>query len=330
MRVNTIPYVMNHLEDVVYFNNTFYSVTPAYTHKNKFHADDIFATALMFLLYQKQHASMSEKECTQHFQVERATNETANAIVAIGDDGYGVYPLVFDIGNGEYDHHGHDREERPNGIAYAAFGKLWRACYKEFGIDEEHYRIFDQNFVQYIDSNDCHGVRDPLTYFITQLNPMDEQIDAGETTYEVAFENALTMYAIPILRSLMSDLKNRMGWIDRIRGEGGFDYSDLGPEVAGFSSSVLRTWVADYTEAKAMLYPHRRGGYALESLITYDRYGAPINRWLPERRFYDGTLSAEEKREIGLTFAHPAGFLLIFSTKEEAVAFAKEHLCTNT
>lgn len=329
MRENTIPYVMNHLEDVVYFNSKFYSVAPTYTHKNKFHADDIFAAALLFLLYQEQHASMSEDECSKHFKVLRVTNEDANAFEAAGVNAHGIYPLVFDIGNGEYDHHSHVREERPNGNVYAAFGKLWRACYKEFGIDDEHYRIFDQNFVQYIDANDCHGSRDPLTYFITQLNPSDELINAGKATYTSAFENTLRTYAIPILRDSIFDLKNRMEWIDRIRGEGGFDYSNLGPEVAVFDCHVLRTWVADYTDAKAMLYPHPRGGYALESLITYDRYGAPINRWLPERRFYDGTLSAEEKLQIGLTFAHPAGFLLIFNTKEEGIAFAKEHLCTN-
>ena len=80
--------------------------TRALTHNGKFHADDVFSAAFLRML-------------NPRIQIQR--------VDAIPEDYDG---LAFDIGLGKFDHHQNSNERRPNGIPYAAFGKLWR----EYGI----------------------------------------------------------------------------------------------------------------------------------------------------------------------------------------------------
>ena len=71
-----------------------------FTHAGKFHADDVFATALL--------------------QIIRPDIRITRGFV-VPDDFDGI---VYDIGFGMFDHHQEPREYRANGIPYAAFGLL--------------------------------------------------------------------------------------------------------------------------------------------------------------------------------------------------------------
>ena len=72
----------------------------AFTHGGKFHADDVFSSAL--LLYINPEISITRGN-------------------SVPDDFTGI---VFDIGRGEVDHHQKDSRIRENGVPYAAFGLL--------------------------------------------------------------------------------------------------------------------------------------------------------------------------------------------------------------
>ena len=74
----------------------------ALTHSGKFHADDVFASALLRICY-------PGIEIRRTFEIPE------------GFDG-----LIFDIGGGRFDHHQTGAPVRPNGVPYAAFGLLWR------------------------------------------------------------------------------------------------------------------------------------------------------------------------------------------------------------
>ena len=76
-----------------------------FTHAGKFHADDVFATALLQIL-------RPDIKITRGFTVP--------------DDFDGI---VYDIGFGMFDHHQEPREYRANGVPYAAFGLLWRGTF---------------------------------------------------------------------------------------------------------------------------------------------------------------------------------------------------------
>ena len=73
-----------------------------FTHGGKFHADDVFSTALLQIV-------RPDIQVTRGF--------------AVPDRFDGI---VYDIGGGMFDHHSEPRETRPNGVPYAAFGLLWR------------------------------------------------------------------------------------------------------------------------------------------------------------------------------------------------------------
>ena len=118
----------------------------AFTHGGVFHADDVFATAL--LLYIKP-----DLEICRGYQVPEDF------------DG-----LVYDIGFGKYDHHQENRRVRKNGVPYAAFGLLW----EEFGseiLGEKEARKFDEDFVQPMDLADNTGLEHLLSLLIADRNP---------------------------------------------------------------------------------------------------------------------------------------------------------------
>ena len=75
----------------------------AVTHGGRFHADDVFSSALLRLLNPK-------------IKIRRVMRLPENF------DG-----LAFDIGGGDFDHHQNGAPVRENGVPYAAFGLLWRA-----------------------------------------------------------------------------------------------------------------------------------------------------------------------------------------------------------
>ena len=71
-----------------------------FTHGGKFHADDVFSTALLQIL-------RPDIQVTRGF--------------VVPDDFDGI---VYDVGGGMFDHHSEPRECRPNGVPYAAFEQV--------------------------------------------------------------------------------------------------------------------------------------------------------------------------------------------------------------
>lgn len=117
-----------------------------FTHGGVFHADDVFATALLVLIN-------PDISVTRGF---RAPEDFAG--------------IVYDIGGGEYDHHQKDSRVRENGVPYAAFGLLW----ERFGtmlVSDEDVREFDRSFVQPIDKSDNTGEANILSLIIADKNP---------------------------------------------------------------------------------------------------------------------------------------------------------------
>ena len=87
------------------------------THGGRFHADDLFATAIMLLFF-----SFTEPE-NKTFKISRAltTDDITNTNV-----------VAFDIGGGEFDHHQKGGNGyHSNGVPYAAFGLIYRKYGKD-------------------------------------------------------------------------------------------------------------------------------------------------------------------------------------------------------
>ena len=118
-----------------------------FTHAGKFHADDVFATALLQIL-------RPDIKITRGF--------------VVPDDFDGI---VYDVGYGMFDHHQEPRECRPNGVPYAALGLLWRVLGAQL-VGEHQARLLDENFIQPLDLNDNTGEQNSLCDAIGFFNPV--------------------------------------------------------------------------------------------------------------------------------------------------------------
>ena len=134
----------------------------AITHGGVFHADDVFSTVLLHKLHPE-------------WRFCRITELSAPLARE---------KLLYDIGDGPFDHHQPDfSESRPNGVKFATFGLLWRA----FGMDllksrdvsdpVTAFRLFDEGLVSSIDAHDNgQWEKHEIPYFtvsqvITSMNP---------------------------------------------------------------------------------------------------------------------------------------------------------------
>ena len=78
-----------------------YNGMTAFTHGGIFHADDVFASALLVLF-------------NPEIEIQRGFKVPEN-----------FEGIVYDIGGGEFDHHFEGAPVRPNGVPYSSFGLLW-------------------------------------------------------------------------------------------------------------------------------------------------------------------------------------------------------------
>ena len=132
-----------------------------FTHAGKFHADDVFATALLQIV-------------RPDFKVTRG--------FAVPEDFDGI---VYDIGGGMFDHHDEPRQTRPNGVPYAAFGLLWRMLGPGL-VGERQARLVDENFVQPLDLNDNTGEQNSLCDAIGFFNPVWDSKDDPDACFAQA------------------------------------------------------------------------------------------------------------------------------------------------
>lgn len=140
----------------------------AFTHSGKFHADDVFSSAL--LLYLNPQITITRGN--------RVPEEY---------DG-----IVFDIGRGRYDHHQRDSRVRENGVPYAAFGLLWEELGGEI-LGGTLAQRFDEEFVQPLDNNDNTGEKNELATLIGNFNPVWDETEAADGVTEEERDRGLSV-----------------------------------------------------------------------------------------------------------------------------------------
>ena len=266
----------------------------AMTHGGKFHADDVFSTALLRLL-------------RPDIRVRRGLR------VPEGFEG-----LVYDIGGGRFDHHQQGAPVRANGVPYAAFGLLWR----EYGplvlakgippeaVAEEAAR-FDEKFVQPLDRDDNTGCGHLLAEIIGAFNPVWDSEESADRCFEEAaafagvilkkrLEALFAMYrARTLVEAALARMENGVVVLERFAPWKGV----LVPSAAVFA-----------------VYPSQRGGWTAQS-VPAEKGGGALKCPFPS------AWAGRTEQELpavsgipGLTFCHNNRFLIAAKTREEAVA----------
>ncbi len=129
----------------------------AVTHNGDFHSDDIFASALLCMIY-------------PDIDIQRSRDahdiETADIVFDVG----GIYDPV----RKRFDHHQNGGAgERPNGIPYASFGLVWKEYGEQVCGSKEVASMIDSKLVAPIDAID-NGI-DICTPVVDSVSPYSVQ-----------------------------------------------------------------------------------------------------------------------------------------------------------
>lgn len=260
----------------------------AFTHSGKFHADDVFSSALLLYLNPEITITRGNK---------------------VPDDFDGI---VFDIGRGRYDHHQKDSRIRENGIPYAAFGLLW----KELGCDilgSELAEKFDEAFVQPLDNNDNTGEKNELASLIGSFNPSWDENGGTDEAFFRAVSVAGMILENKFARYLGNERADkRIEEVLETRNQTGDSRILVLPEFIPCQKRLSETEVA------FVIFPSNRGGYCIqpqkkEYSLNY-KCSFP-SEWL-------GLENEELQKETGLssaTFCHKGGFLMSVGDLADAI-----------
>ena len=282
------------------------------THSGTFHADDIFATIILskvipnIILYRAQEY----------------TDEKNNNVI------------VYDIGEGKFDHHQFGGNgARANGVKYAACGLIWKEYGKEilkkYNIREVDY-IFDyidKNLIQFIDSND-NGQLPKLeteyrnvhiSYVISIFNTRwDEEVDSDESFFKAL------QFAETFFDEFLDDTFSKMKAKDLVENaiEDSKDGIMILEKNVPWKDFLLESKNIKAKNINFVVFPSKRGGYNV--------YAVPIEiesfenrKSLPKE--WRGLRDKNLQNITGIKsarFCHNSGFLCSLEEKEDAIKLA--------
>lgn len=260
----------------------------AFTHSGKFHADDVFSSALLLYLNPEITITRGNK---------------------VPEDFDGI---IFDIGRGKYDHHQKDSRIRENGIPYAAFGLLWEDLGCEI-LGDELAEKFDEAFVQPLDNNDNTGEKNELASLIGSFNPSWDENGGTDEAFFRAVSVAGMILENKFARYLGNERADkRIEEVLETRDQTGDSRILVLPEFIPCQKRLSETEVA------FVIFPSNRGGYCIqpqkkEYSLNY-KCSFP-SEWL-------GLENEELQKETGLssaTFCHKGGFLMSVGDLSDAI-----------
>ena len=273
----------------------------AFTHSGKFHADDVFSSAL--LLYLNPQITITRGN--------RVPEEY---------DG-----IVFDIGRGRYDHHQRDSRVRENGVPYAAFGLLWEELGGEI-LGETLAQRFDEEFVQPLDNNDNTGEKNELASLIGNFNPVWDETEAADGVTEEERDRGLSVGFLRAVQVAGMVLENKFA---RYRADARADEKInqvlAMQETQGGDARilVLPEFVPCQKQLKEtdiafVIFPSNRGGYCIQPQKKPDSMNYKCSfpkQWL-------GLENEELQKATGLAsagFCHKGGFLMTVGDEADAI-----------
>lgn len=158
-------------------------------HNGKFHADDVFAVAILKMIYPKIKVIRTRDPLEL---------KKADARIDVGGK--------YDHDSFNYDHHqAAFKEKRPNGIPYASAGLIWKHYGEKLANSKAVWKLIEDKIIQYIDADD-NGIRtheskkvEPYTLreIIISFNP--EWPDKSKELFDKNF-NEVVSIAIKILQ----------------------------------------------------------------------------------------------------------------------------------
>ena len=307
------------------------------THSGRFHADDVFATAVLTTLFDLQN---------KEYEIIRSRKEDD---IESGD-------IVYDNGqkldpeNKVFDHHQDGGAgERENKVPYAAFGLIW----KHYGQDlikeffnkkteqensqieltieqlEKIHQMIDESVVQPIDASDT-GYEDYKSAKNESLRTymLDTVVNSYNTTNEEGYEKAYELF-IEVVETAKKILKREL-----IQAKSKSDNSkkiEIAYETAEDKRIIVlehggswKEFLLSKEEPLYVIFPTvDNDGYMIQA-VTIAKSGYELRKPFPDN--WHGKVLEELEKETGVEgskFCHLKGFLCGTETKEQAMEIAK-------
>lgn len=264
------------------------------THPGVFHADDVFATALL-------------KRIDPDFVVERGP---------VPEDTTGV--LVFDTGGGEFDHHGRAAKSREDGTPYSSFGLLWEKLGDRVVDSLDVAKVAD-TLVKPIDLADNGKAPNPLSSYIANLHAGVSGAENMNRMFEHAVDMASNVleaevHATNLARENVKHMEQLM------EEQKGSPVLVMDEYVDGWQTSVIGS---DYA---FVVFPSIRGGYNTQGVPpeqgSFDQVVPFPESW----RGLSGDALSQASGIETATFCHAGGFLCATETLDDAKLAAEKAL----
>lgn len=283
----------------------------AITHGGTFHADEIFSTIFLSKFQEIFLYRMNE------FQKKSIKDQ-----------------IVFDIGCGEFDHHGQNAKIRENGIKYSSFGLL----FEKYGRDylkkkhveeiEEAYQMFLNELVLQIDAID-NGIfpKNPEEYNILNLSQIIEQFNL--TWKEEKNEKQAFLEALQLAELIFNRIEKRI--IDKLSAkeivknqiEKVKEPIIIFDQHLPYMDYVLASESEPALNLVFAILPSNRGGYNIQTIKKSSK--SNLNRLDFPKEW--GGKTKEELFQLtkikSFRFCHPNLFLCACDTLEDAKKIAR-------
>ena len=312
-----------------------------YTHDGLFHADDVFASALLSLMAEDVHIVRGSD-----LEIPEDTDKW----------------IIFDIGGGELDHHTPENKENNGvhpgtGIPYASCGLVWKKYYKDIleaqNCPERYTEIvfsrLDTSLIQGIDAED-NGY-DPVGAELERLPNLQADL-RNEISYASRTSFTISQVIKDFNPPWNSDIDPYDAFLDAVSFAKDVLLNRLDSIISSLDGRDYILWAIDYSANHLMildefapwegvLYSQRnnpkaqdiwyvispalRGGWNIQCALVNSNDRSVFRHPLPEEWY--GLRYEELQKVSGIKtaiFCHPSGFLAGTETMEDALAMAQK------
>ncbi|KAA8455836.1 MYG1 family protein [Weissella paramesenteroides] len=265
------------------------------THNGKFHADDVFASVIMTQLFPELTIIRTRDEVV--------TDDHQN--------------FVYDVGGGEFDHHGiDDTRQHQKGVPMAAFGLIWQTFGQQYieklvpDLSEEIiksvHRHVDSSFVIGIDALD-NGVSEYQSEVFTVPDVINDFYEEDDETN--SFNHAVACATLILENRVKKTVAKQIAQQAVI-------------EQAIFVSNQIlllpisgpwKDYAEQFDQLVFVVLPRKDGNWMIQ--------GVPVTHGSFEVKH-----AIPQVKEDGIVFIHRTGFMAVVDTQEHALQLAQQVL----
>lgn len=283
------------------------------THDKGFHSDDVFAVAVLQLVYGKENIEIIRTR-------DQDLIAEADIVVDVG--------AMYEPEQGRFDHHQKGAPEREEGLPYAAIGLVWETYGQQLTTPYAAKRI-DDYLVRFLDAGD-NGV---TTYTVTDQGVSPVTIQAIVSSYLPVTEKTEETYYNGFLEATAF----ARGYLKRLFTYYEHDEAEHEKAIALYNKAedkrlivsneqFVHEHLVQFSEPQVAIYPKGETDWRAYT-ITVDGTSFASRASFPEA--WRG-LRNEELESVsgieGAKFCHRSGFLFACTNKEGAVAAARAAL----